>query len=67
MLFVRHPDRAAVLERMPAVEKNSPVSTNGDVIRESIKDPNQHKPLAGVSVLPLEPANQVFFLDRVLT
>ncbi|XP_017326855.1 AP-1 complex subunit gamma-like 2 [Ictalurus punctatus] len=50
--------RAAVLERMPAVEKNSPISTSGDVIRESIKDPNQHKPLAGVSVLPLEPANQ---------
>ncbi|KAI5103905.1 AP-1 complex subunit gamma-like 2, partial [Silurus meridionalis] len=47
--------RAAVLERMPVVDKNLP----GDLIKESPKDPSQTKPLAGVSVLPPEPAAQV--------
>ncbi|XP_053359604.1 AP-1 complex subunit gamma-like 2 [Clarias gariepinus] len=51
--------RAAVLERMPVVDKNVPASTNGDLIRESSEGSDQRKPLAGVSVLPLEPANQV--------
>ncbi|MCJ8732073.1 hypothetical protein PDJAM_G00206840 [Pangasius djambal] len=52
--------RAAVLERMPVVDRSLPGSTNGDLIRESAKDcKDQGKPLAGVPVLPLEPANQV--------
>lgn len=45
---------------MPVVDKNVPASTNGDLIRESSEGSDQRKPLAGVSVLPLEPANQVF-------
>lgn len=49
-----------MLERMPVVDKNLPGSTNGDLIREPAKDSNQPKPLVGVSVLPQEPANQVF-------
>ncbi|MCI4377945.1 hypothetical protein PGIGA_G00209270 [Pangasianodon gigas] len=52
--------RAAVLERMPVVDRSLPGSTNGDLIRESAKESkDQSKPLAGVTVLPLEPANQV--------
>ncbi|KAB5579850.1 hypothetical protein PHYPO_G00199690 [Pangasianodon hypophthalmus] len=52
--------RAAVLERMPVVDRSLPGSSNGDLIRESAKDSkDQSKPLAGVTVLPLEPANQV--------
>lgn len=49
-----------MLERMPVVDKNLAGSANGDLIRESTKDPSQHKQLAGVSALPLEPANPVF-------
>lgn len=56
MLFVYHLDRAAVLERMPVADKNLTGSANRDAIRESTKD---SKPLAAVSVLPPEPANQV--------
>ncbi|XP_060729896.1 AP-1 complex subunit gamma-like 2 [Tachysurus vachellii] len=48
--------RAAVLERMPVADKNLTGSANRDAIKESTKD---QKPLAAVSVLPPEPANQV--------
>lgn len=49
-----------MLERMPVVDKTLPASANGDLIKEAIKESNQTKPLAGVPVAPLEPANQVF-------
>lgn len=52
-----------MLERMPVVDKNLPGSANGELIRESTKEPNQPKQLAGVSVLSLEPANQVFQIE----
>ncbi|XP_051991046.1 AP-1 complex subunit gamma-1-like [Xyrauchen texanus] len=47
--------RAAVLERMPVMDKNSPDHTNGDTAVETIKEPDAPKP----TVLPSEPASQV--------
>ncbi|TSO57288.1 AP-1 complex subunit gamma-1 [Bagarius yarrelli] len=58
--------RAAVLERMPVVDKNLSGSINGDEIRETTKKTSQLIPLAGVPVLPLEPTNQVCSLLDLL-
>uniref|UniRef100_A0A8C2ENB5 AP-1 complex subunit gamma n=1 Tax=Cyprinus carpio TaxID=7962 RepID=A0A8C2ENB5_CYPCA len=50
--------RAAVLERMPVMDKNSPGHTNGDTSGE-IKEPDPSKPKPVEAGLLLEPASQV--------
>ncbi|KAL6490009.1 hypothetical protein MHYP_G00003540 [Metynnis hypsauchen] len=49
--------RAAVLERMPIMDKNSPGHTNGDPSGEITKDLIQTKPIQGLLIQ--EPASQV--------
>ncbi|XP_022533659.1 AP-1 complex subunit gamma-like 2 [Astyanax mexicanus] len=49
--------RAAVLERMPVIDRNSSGQTNGDPSVEPMKEFNQPKPVQGVLIQ--EPANQV--------
>ncbi|KAF1383351.1 hypothetical protein PFLUV_G00131020 [Perca fluviatilis] len=51
--------RAAVLERMPVIEKNSPGHTNGESTGEAIKDIQPAKVKQGEPLLPPQPANQV--------
>uniref|UniRef100_A0A671KW17 AP-1 complex subunit gamma n=1 Tax=Sinocyclocheilus anshuiensis TaxID=1608454 RepID=A0A671KW17_9TELE len=50
--------RAAVLERMPVMDKNSPGHTNGDTPGE-IKEPDTSKPKPAEAGLLSEPASQV--------
>ncbi|KAL0201163.1 hypothetical protein M9458_004350, partial [Cirrhinus mrigala] len=50
--------RAAVLERMPVMDKNSPGDTNGDTSGE-IKEPDPSKPKPVEAGLLAEPASQV--------
>ncbi|TMS09704.1 AP-1 complex subunit gamma-1 [Larimichthys crocea] len=51
--------RAAVLERMPVIEKNSPGHTNGESTGEPVKDIQPAKVKQGGPLLPQQPANQV--------
>ncbi|XP_029309248.1 AP-1 complex subunit gamma-like 2 [Cottoperca gobio] len=51
--------RAAVLERMPVIEKNSPGHTNGESMGDAIKDIQPAKMKQGEPLLALQPANQV--------
>ncbi|XP_032387013.1 AP-1 complex subunit gamma-like 2 isoform X1 [Etheostoma spectabile] len=51
--------RAAVLERMPVIEKNSSGHTNGETTGEAIKDIQPAKVKQGELLLPPQPANQV--------
>ncbi|XP_029379847.1 AP-1 complex subunit gamma-like 2 [Echeneis naucrates] len=51
--------RAAVLERMPVIEKNSPGHTNGESAGEALKEVQPAKVKQGDSLLPQQPANQV--------
>ncbi|XP_034411878.1 AP-1 complex subunit gamma-like 2 [Cyclopterus lumpus] len=52
--------RAAVLERMPVIEKNSPGHTNGESTGEATKDTPTAKLKQGELLLPpQQPANQV--------
>ncbi|KAM6919363.1 AP-1 complex subunit gamma-like 2 [Lycodopsis pacificus] len=52
--------RAAVLERMPVIEKNSPGHTNGEFTGEAIRDIPTAKIKQGeLPLLPPQPANQV--------
>uniref|UniRef100_A0A8C9XYD9 AP-1 complex subunit gamma n=1 Tax=Sander lucioperca TaxID=283035 RepID=A0A8C9XYD9_SANLU len=55
--------RAAVLERMPVIEKNSPGHTNGESAGEAIKDIQPAKIKQGEPLLPPQPANQVHYID----
>lgn len=55
--------RAAVLERMPVIEKNSPGHTNGESTGEAIKEIKSAKVKQGEPVLPQQPANQVHYID----
>lgn len=67
MIFICVLDRAAVLERMPVVDRTLPGPTNGDLIKESPQDSNPCKALPGVPVIPLEPKSQVFEIVFALT
>ncbi|CAJ1071548.1 AP-1 complex subunit gamma-like 2 [Xyrichtys novacula] len=51
--------RAAVLERMPVIEKNSPGHTNGESAVETLKEIPPAKVKQGESLLPPQPTNQV--------
>ncbi|XP_071347377.1 AP-1 complex subunit gamma-like 2 [Trachinotus anak] len=51
--------RAAVLERMPVIEKNSPGHTNGESAGEAMKEIMPPKVKKGEPLLPQQPANQV--------
>ncbi|XP_022603793.1 AP-1 complex subunit gamma-1-like [Seriola dumerili] len=51
--------RAAVLERMPVIEKNSPGHTNGESAGEAIKEIQPAKVKQAEPLLPQQPANQV--------
>ncbi|KAM8727456.1 AP-1 complex subunit gamma-like 2 [Acanthopagrus schlegelii] len=51
--------RAAVLERMPVIEKNTPGQTNGESTGEPIKEIQSVKVKQGEPLLPQPPANQV--------
>ncbi|XP_040027167.1 AP-1 complex subunit gamma-like 2 [Gasterosteus aculeatus] len=51
--------RAAVLERMPVIEKNSPGHTNGESTGEAVKDVPTAKMKQGEPLLLQQPANQV--------
>ncbi|XP_059200625.1 AP-1 complex subunit gamma-like 2 [Centropristis striata] len=51
--------RAAVLERMPVIEKNSPGHTNGESTGETIKEILPAKIKQGETLLAQQPANQV--------
>jgi len=55
------PLRAAVLERMPVMDKNSPGHTNGDTSDE-IKEPDPSKPKLIEAGLLSEPASQVIII-----
>uniref|UniRef100_A0A8C4HMF8 AP-1 complex subunit gamma n=1 Tax=Dicentrarchus labrax TaxID=13489 RepID=A0A8C4HMF8_DICLA len=57
--------RAAVLERMPVIEKNSPGHTNGESTGEPIKDIQTLKVKQGEPLLPQQPANQVLTLTQM--
>uniref|UniRef100_A0A4W6CRC9 AP-1 complex subunit gamma n=1 Tax=Lates calcarifer TaxID=8187 RepID=A0A4W6CRC9_LATCA len=50
--------RAAVLERMPVIEKNSPGHTNGESAGEPMKEIQPPKVKQGEPLLPQQPANQ---------
>uniref|UniRef100_A0A673XPY9 AP-1 complex subunit gamma n=1 Tax=Salmo trutta TaxID=8032 RepID=A0A673XPY9_SALTR len=54
--------RAAVLERMPVIDKSSPGHTNGESAGGSMKEMEPTKRTQEV-VLPQEPANQFSYLD----
>ncbi|KAA8587486.1 hypothetical protein FQN60_016348 [Etheostoma spectabile] len=54
--------RAAVLERMPVIEKNSSGHTNGETTGEAIKDIQPAKVKQGELLLPPQPANQGFLI-----
>lgn len=60
---VPSPCRAAVLERMPVIEKNSPGHTNGESTGEAVKDIQPPKVKQGEALLPQPPANQVRYVD----
>ncbi|XP_069020468.1 AP-1 complex subunit gamma-like 2 [Embiotoca jacksoni] len=51
--------RAAVLERMPVIEKNSPGHTNGESAGEVVREIPAVKVKPGDALLPQQPANQV--------
>ncbi|KAG7227387.1 hypothetical protein INR49_000392 [Caranx melampygus] len=51
--------RAAVLERMPVIEKNSPGHTNGESAGETVKEIQPAKVKQGEPLPPSQPANQV--------
>ncbi|XP_057714156.1 AP-1 complex subunit gamma-like 2 [Corythoichthys intestinalis] len=51
--------RAAVLERMPVIERNSPGHTNGDSIGDVIKEMEVDKVKLKPDLVPQQPANQV--------
>uniref|UniRef100_A0AAQ5XC06 AP-1 complex subunit gamma n=1 Tax=Amphiprion ocellaris TaxID=80972 RepID=A0AAQ5XC06_AMPOC len=51
--------RAAVLERMPVIEKNSPGHTNGESTREAVKEVQPAKVKQAETLLPQQPASQV--------
>ncbi|XP_046883704.1 AP-1 complex subunit gamma-like 2 [Hypomesus transpacificus] len=51
--------RAAVLERMPVIDKNSPGHTNGESTEGTIKERESIKLKQGEAVLIQEPTNQV--------
>ncbi|KAK9539384.1 hypothetical protein VZT92_004494 [Zoarces viviparus] len=52
--------RAAVLERMPVIEKNSPGHTNGEFTGEAIRDiPTARIKQGELPLLPPQPASQV--------
>ncbi|KAM6948393.1 AP-1 complex subunit gamma-like 2 [Aplochiton taeniatus] len=52
--------RAAVLERMPVIDKNSPGHTNGEEMGGAIKEMEPTKPKQGLAaLLTIEPTNQV--------
>ncbi|KAM9322033.1 AP-1 complex subunit gamma-like 2 [Pholidichthys leucotaenia] len=51
--------RAAVLERMPVIEKNSPGYTNGESTGGAVKETMPAKVKQGEALLPQQPANQV--------
>ncbi|KAM9718716.1 AP-1 complex subunit gamma-like 2 isoform 1-T2 [Menidia menidia] len=51
--------RAAVLERMPVIEKNSPGHTNGEAAGEPAKESQPARVKQGEAVLPQPPAGQV--------
>ncbi|XP_067461146.1 AP-1 complex subunit gamma-like 2 isoform X2 [Thunnus thynnus] len=51
--------RAAVLERMPVIEKNSPGHTNGESTGDTIKEIQPTKVKQEEPLLPQQPANQV--------
>ncbi|XP_041848871.1 AP-1 complex subunit gamma-like 2 [Melanotaenia boesemani] len=59
--------RAAVLERMPVIEKNSPGHTNGEATGENIKEVQPAKIIQGEVMLPQQPANQVCDLLDLLS
>uniref|UniRef100_A0A665X2D1 AP-1 complex subunit gamma n=1 Tax=Echeneis naucrates TaxID=173247 RepID=A0A665X2D1_ECHNA len=59
--------RAAVLERMPVIEKNSPGHTNGESAGEALKEVQPAKVKQGDSLLPQQPANQSDFVDHFPT
>ncbi|KAM7378841.1 hypothetical protein PAMP_004436 [Pampus punctatissimus] len=50
---------AAVLERMPVIEKNSPGHTNGESTGDTVKEIQPTKVKQGEPLLPQQPANQV--------
>uniref|UniRef100_G3PMC9 AP-1 complex subunit gamma n=1 Tax=Gasterosteus aculeatus aculeatus TaxID=481459 RepID=G3PMC9_GASAC len=56
--------RAAVLERMPVIEKNSPGHTNGESTGEAVKDVPTAKMKQGEPLLLQQPANQVHRSDH---
>uniref|UniRef100_A0A671QV21 AP-1 complex subunit gamma n=1 Tax=Sinocyclocheilus anshuiensis TaxID=1608454 RepID=A0A671QV21_9TELE len=58
--------RAAVLERMPVMGKNSPGHTNGDTSGEN-KEPDPSKPKPVEAGLLSEPASQVIIIGYFLT
>uniref|UniRef100_A0A3P8TPC6 AP-1 complex subunit gamma n=2 Tax=Amphiprion percula TaxID=161767 RepID=A0A3P8TPC6_AMPPE len=51
--------RAAVLERMPVIEKNSPGHTNGESTREAVKEVQPAKVKQAETLLPQQPTSQV--------
>ncbi|KAM9845124.1 AP-1 complex subunit gamma-like 2 [Aulostomus maculatus] len=51
--------RAAVLERMPVIEKNSPGHTNGESAGDASKEVQGSKVQQGEPLLPQPPTNQV--------
>uniref|UniRef100_A0A3B5BND5 AP-1 complex subunit gamma n=1 Tax=Stegastes partitus TaxID=144197 RepID=A0A3B5BND5_9TELE len=51
--------RAAVLERMPVIEKNSPGHTNGESTKEAVKEIQPAKVKQAETLLPQQPTNQV--------
>ncbi|XP_051984705.1 AP-1 complex subunit gamma-like 2 [Xyrauchen texanus] len=56
--------RAAVLERMPVMDKNSPGHTNGDTFAKTIKEPDPSK--SAEEGFSPEPASQVYDLLGLL-
>ncbi|CAN9503306.1 unnamed protein product [Ophioblennius macclurei] len=59
--------RAAVLERMPVIEKNSPGHTNGESTGETVKEVQPVKVKQGEIQQPVQPANQVCDLLDLLS
>lgn len=51
--------RAAVLERMPVIEKTSLGHINGELAEKTVKEIQPAKLKQGEPLLPLQPANQV--------
>lgn len=58
--------RAAVLERMPVIEKTSLGQTNGETLGEQVKHNQPAKVKQGELLLPQQPANQVQYSNRYM-